>query len=212
MKLKFDLHIHSEYSHDSSLKIGSIIKRAKKMGLDGVAITDHEEFRGAEIMDKMAKDFIVIKGEEIDTEYGDIIGLFLKKKIKTKKFIEVITEIRKQNGIVILPHPAKFHILSDEVLKEVDIIEVFNARLGDRENEMAEMLAKKKGKAVVAGSDAHFLVEIGNGVVVIESKSRNLIDIKKAILNGNVKLIKKRSSRFLRGMFFLKKILRSSYF
>jgi len=208
MKIKLDLHVHSEYSHDSSSKISSIIKKAKKVGLDGIAITDHEEFAGAELAAKIDKDFIVIKGQEIDTEYGDIIGLFLEKKIQTKKFLEVVKEIRKQGGIIVLPHPAKFHILTDEVLKKIDVVEIFNARIGTKENDMAERLVKDIRRIGIAGSDAHFLFEIGNGVSVVEARSRSIDDIKKAILKGDVQMICKRSGKFLRGIFLLRKILK----
>ncbi|MCK5234581.1 MAG: PHP domain-containing protein, partial [Candidatus Aenigmarchaeota archaeon] len=39
--MKLDLHIHSERSCDSFMKAGKIIEIAKKIGLDGIAITDH---------------------------------------------------------------------------------------------------------------------------------------------------------------------------
>ena len=208
MKLKFDLHIHSEYSHDSTSKIASIIRKAKKSGLDGIAVTDHEEFRGAEAAAKIAKDFIVIKGQEIDTEYGDIVGLFLKRKIMTKKFMDVVAEIRKQGGIVVLPHPAKFHILSDEVLKEVDVVEVFNARVGDRENVMASRLAAKNGKVGIAGSDAHFLFEIGNGVSILNVRDSSIDKLRDAILKGRVEMLTRRSNKFLRGVALARKILK----
>ncbi len=161
MKLKFDLHLHSRYSFDSNLSIKKIIAAAKRSGLDGIAITDHEEFSGAEEAERVSGDFLVIKGEEIDTEFGDVIGLFLKKKIYTKVFSEVIKEIREQGGIVVLPHPAEHHVVTSEVLKEVDLIEIFNSRVGKASNDMARRLAKKGKKVAISGSDAHFDLKLG---------------------------------------------------
>ena len=207
MKIKLDLHMHSEYSHDSKSRIKSIIKRAKKIGLDGIAITDHEEFKGAQLAAEKAKDIIIIKGQEIDTEYGDIIGLFLKKKINTKKFLEVVSEIKKQKGIVVLPHPARFHILTEDVLREIDLVEIFNARVGRGENEMAKGLANKIGKFAIAGSDAHFLFEIGNGITILEVKDKSTSSLKNAMLKGNIEIRGHRSNKFLRGFVFIKKIL-----
>lgn len=198
MKLRADLHIHSKYSFDSKSSIKGIIKRARKNNLDIIAITDHEEFAGAKLAEKLSKDIIVIKGEEIDTEYGDIIGLFLKKKIKTQKFLEVIREIRRQNGIIVIPHPAMNHILSDKVIDKVDLIEVFNSRIGEASNKMAKRLAQDKKKIMIAGSDAHFLFEVGNGVTTIDSKSKKLEDIKEALINGQVSLECKRSLKIKR--------------
>ncbi len=198
MKLRADLHIHSEYSFDSESKIEEILKKAKEQKLDIVAITDHEEFLGAERMAKLSKDLIIIKGEEIDTEYGDIVGLFLKKKIHTQKFNEVIQEIKNQNGLVLVPHPSMHHILIDEVLDSVDLIEVYNSRVGKAGNKMAELLSRKTDKPGVAGSDAHFLFEIGNGVTIINSKTKNINDIKKALLKGDVELERKTSPKIKR--------------
>lgn len=188
MKLRADLHIHSNYSFDSTLNVKAILKKAKKEKLDIIAITDHEKFEGAILAEKLSKDIIIIKGEEIDTEYGDIIGLFLEKEIRTQKFSEVIKEIRRQNGIVVIPHPAVHHILSEKVTTKADLIEVFNSRVGSASNNMAVKLASDLGVIGIAGSDAHFLFEIGNGVTMINSKSRKLEDIKQALLNGDVQL------------------------
>ena len=208
MKLKADLHIHSKYSFDSKSKLKKILKVAKKKQIDIVAITDHEEFIGGEELSKLSKNLIVICGEEIDTEYGDIIGLFLTKKIKTKKFSEVVKEIKKQKGIVVIPHPSIHHILTEEVLKSIDVIEVFNARVGNSGNSMAKALSEKIKKPGIAGSDAHFLFEIGSGITIINSKSRNLEDIKEALIKGKIELVCKRSSKIKRGWSKLLKLWR----
>lgn len=208
MKLRADLHIHSEYSFDSKLKIKSILKKAKKEKLDIIAITDHEEFLGAEKISKISRDMIIIKGEEIDTEYGDIIGLFLNKKIETQKFSEVVEEIKRQNGIVVIPHPSMHHIITDEVLDTVDLVEVFNSRVGLSGNKMARLLSSKIGKPGIAGSDAHFNFEIGNGVTLIDSKSKKIEDIKEALLSGSFTLECKRSPKWKRYLTKLVKVWR----
>ena len=193
MKLRADLHVHSAYSFDSKSPLKKILKKCGDKKIDLIAITDHEEIFGAEKLSQMAKDLIVIKGEEIDTEYGDIIGLFLKEKVKTKKFFEAVKEIKRQRGLVVIPHPAMYHILTDKVVKSADLVEVFNSRVGSPANNMAGILSKDFGKPGIAGSDAHFLFEIGNGVTIINSKSKNPKDIKNALLSGNFELSCKRS-------------------
>jgi len=207
MKLRADLHIHSEYSHDSYSKIDKILKVAKEKKLDVIAITDHEEFDGANLAEKLAENVLVIKGQEINTEFGDIIGLFLKKKVDSKKFAKVIKEIKKQKGVVVLPHPAKFHILIKEVVDNVDLIEVFNSRLGKEENKMGRILADKLKKPFIAGSDAHFIFEIGNGVTIIESKSRELKDIKDSLIKNKINLDCKSSSKIRKLFIKLTKML-----
>ncbi|PKP56990.1 MAG: hypothetical protein CVT88_09505, partial [Candidatus Altiarchaeales archaeon HGW-Altiarchaeales-1] len=127
--MQFDFHIHSMYSYDSISKIPDIIKRARMKGLSGIAITDHETIKGAKIAEKYSNDdFIVIVGCEINTEMGDIIGLFLNEEIKSRKSLSVIDEIKGQEGTVVLPHPFRGHkwnLISSDILENIRIIEGF---------------------------------------------------------------------------------------
>jgi len=181
----FDLHIHSKYSYDSILEPEKIIMVAKKSGLNGIAITDHETIKGGIEARKINddKDFFVIVGSEINTEAGDIIGLFLKEEIKSRNSMEVIEEIKEQGGIVVLPHPYRGHKLNDELISAVDVIESFNARTGRYENFRAEELAEKHKKPTIAGSDAHFDSEIGMARTLVNSL--NFESVKKSIFSGN---------------------------
>ena len=118
--MKIDLHIHSKYSHDGSLEPEQIIEIARKKGLSGVAITDHNTIRGAlEAQKYQSEDFRVIIGAEIMTEKGEVTGLFLSREIKSRRLQEVIAEIKAQDGIVIVPHPfdslrrSAFHITKE---------------------------------------------------------------------------------------------------
>ncbi len=167
----FDLHIHSNYSYDSILKPRNIIKIAKKRGLDGIAITDHNTIQGGLEARNINKDqnFVVIVGCEIHTDIGDIIGLFLEKEIKSRDYMGVIREIRDQSGIVVLPHPYRSHKLNPQLIENVDAIEVFNSRNNDNENIKASKLAERYKKPILAGSDAHFASEIGNSTTFVEN-------------------------------------------
>ena len=48
----------------------------------------------------------MIVGSEISTERGEIIGLFLKEEIKSKDVQDVISEIKEQNGIIVIHIPS----------------------------------------------------------------------------------------------------------
>jgi hypothetical protein len=179
--MKLDLHVHSTYSADSLATPKDIVRVARKKGLDGVAVTDHDTIMGGLETKKACSDrgFIVIVGEEISTEKGDIIGLFLEKEIKSRLCADVIKEIHSQGGIAILPHPLKHHELDESLLAGIDAVEIFNSRTSNDKNSKALMLAKKYSKPMVAGSDAHFCIEIGRAMTIIEDP-----DIKKALLAG----------------------------
>ena len=169
--MKYDLHIHSKYSYDSLLSPKKILNVAKKRGLDGIAITDHNTILGGLATKKENRDpdFEVIIGTEIRTEYGDIIGLYLNKEINTGCFFEVIDEIKLQGGYSVLAHPYRKNLLPEKIAEFVDFIEIFNARSSILENEKSQELVKKTSKRITAGSDAHSAFEIGRGICIVES-------------------------------------------
>lgn len=170
----FDFHIHSKYSYDSLLQPRKIIRIAIKRGLSGVAITDHNTIKGGLETLKAAKelksDLQVIVGNEVRTEFGDLIGLFLAEEIKSRQFDEVLDEIKMQNGFVVLPHPYKKRgdksIISTNILRKVDAIEGLNARIHPSLNKLAQETAHKYDIPMVGGSDAHLSLEVGRARVI----------------------------------------------
>jgi len=206
--MKIDLHIHSYHSKDSVSKIEKIAKTIKEKGLDGFSLTDHDTGAGWKEGEIIAKKYglFFIRGEEIKTKkngmvIGDIIGIFLKKEIKSREPKAVIKEIKEQGGIAIIPHP--FHILTpfkgqlekeserlitpftgdlEEYKKIIDAIETFNARVITRlADEKAYIFAKQNKIAMVGGSDAHYWKDAGDGYT-FAPYAKNLEDFKKAIL------------------------------
>jgi predicted metal-dependent phosphoesterase TrpH len=173
-----DFHIHTSNSYDSTSRIDSLIKRAREIKLDGFAVTDHEFFTKVKHKER---EFILIPGIEITTNYGDIIGLFVKRNIRSRNFFKVVKEIRGQKGIVVLPHPYRSHTNLEEIVKHVDCVETYNAYDNHSKNLKAKKLAKKFGKFEMGGSDAHFSNEIGNCVTKVKCESLTEESIKKAI-------------------------------
>ena len=194
--MKCDLHIHSKYSSDGVLDPEKIVKIATKRGLNGIAITDHNTLKGGLKAKKCeSEEFHVIVGSEIMTERGEIIGLFLEEEIKPGNVREVISEIKEQNGITIIPHPfdelrhSAFHP-KEEDAKFIDCIEGFNSRcVFQKYNKKAVEFAMKHNLTTTAGSDAHFANEIGNAGIITETE-----DIREAIMKNEVKIFGKRSS------------------
>ncbi|MFZ3170023.1 MAG: PHP domain-containing protein [Candidatus Methanoperedens sp.] len=160
--VKFDFHIHSIFSYDSLSTPKRIVRTAQKRGLNGIAITDHETIKGAFEASKIDKKIEIIIGSEIQTDEGDIIGLFLNEEIKSRRFDCVIDEIREQDGFIILPHPYKTHDnIPDYILKRIDAIEIYNGRISNELNNKAKELAFEKKFLFTGGSDAHLLRDVG---------------------------------------------------
>ena len=193
--MKYDLHSHSKYSSDGILNPEKIVKVARKRGLSGIAVTDHDTIKGGlEAKKYEYDDFKVIIGSEVMTNKGEIIGLFLSEKVKSNNFYDVIDEIRAQNGLIVVPHPfdewRKSASLKKEDYKLVNNIETFNSRcVKDKFNQKALLFAKENNYGITGGSDAHFANEIGNAGVIIEED-----DIETAILKNNLKVFGKRST------------------
>ena len=171
-----DLHMHTEWSHDCSTPAADLLDHAEQIGLGAIAITDHNAFGGALEAVELARyrDLIVIPGEEVKTDgQGEVIGLFLGEEIpRGMSFADTIEAIREQGGLVYLPHPFdRLHAIPDPAtlhrhLAEIDVLEVFNARLlRDSFNDEALRFARKYRLLQGAGSDAHVLPGVGTGVV-----------------------------------------------
>jgi predicted metal-dependent phosphoesterase TrpH len=171
--IKADLHIHTCYSMDCLSPLEQIVERCLKLGINCIAVADHNTIAGALRLREIAP-FKVIVAEEILTPVGEIMGLFLSEAVpKGLSPQETISRIRSQGGLVAIPHPFGRSLpwntntlTSTEVLSQVDIIETFNARTPFSNSiARAEKLAKEQGKAASAGSDAHTLGEIGRAYV-----------------------------------------------
>lgn len=172
--LKIDLHNHTSASFDCNDDIVTKLKRAEQLGLDIIAITDHNEISNAlkalEVIYKLQLKTKVIVGEEISTDRGEVIGLFLKKYIKPGKLKNVIDDIKSQNGMVYLPHPFKrSEIIKTDFIKDVDIIEIWNARSSYEQNYKALIFAIMHNKLLACGSDSHLISELGRCQMIIDT-------------------------------------------
>lgn len=180
MEFRYDLHAHSKYSSDGYCDPQLIVKTAIKRGLSGLAVTDHNTIKGGLVAKQFeTEDFKVIVGSEIITDRGEVIGLFLTDEIKPNTLIEVVDEIRAQNGIVITPHPydeirGNGINLQKKDVELVDCVEVFNSRcLFQKYNDKAYEFARDNKLKFSAGSDAHFANEIGKaGIITSEEDLR----------------------------------------
>jgi predicted metal-dependent phosphoesterase TrpH/glycosyltransferase involved in cell wall biosynthesis len=171
-----DFHMHTAHSSDCSIPVADLLDHAEAEGLGAIAITDHNVFAGALQGAELARgrDLIVIPGEEVKTAgQGEVIGLFLQHEIpRGMPFGDTVAAIRDQGGLVYLPHPFdRMHAIPDPAtlhrhLPEIDVFEVYNARLlFDGYNDEALRFARKYGLLAGAGSDAHVLPGVGTGAL-----------------------------------------------
>ena len=192
--LKYDLHVHTNYSKCSNLKPEILLKTAKKCNLNGIAVTDHHRIEGALKVKKLNKDknFEVIVGEEIYTKQGDVLTYYIKKPIKSTDFFDIVDEVKKQNGLVVIPHPfrtsikSKFRLPLSEIKNKIDAVECFNARMLPGNNEKADRIADKLNIAKTGGSDAHFRFEVGTAYTIFEDNLRKALKNKETKVTGTI--------------------------
>jgi len=172
-----DLHMHTDHSPDCATPVEVLLATARDRGLGAIAITDHNEISGALAAREVAEEMggiKVIVAEEIKTAgQGEVIGLFLKEKIARGMTMEnTIAEIRRQGGLVYVPHPFdRLHSVPDyehllDIVEEIDILEVFNPRVALTSfNEEAERFAAKYRIVPGAGSDSHVAQGLGSVMI-----------------------------------------------
>jgi predicted metal-dependent phosphoesterase TrpH/glycosyltransferase involved in cell wall biosynthesis len=169
-----DLHMHTSWSHDCAIEVPDLLTHAETEGLGAIAITDHNVFGGALEALAATTSVTVIPGEEIKTGgQGEIIGLYLSEEIpRGLSFGDTLEAIHAQDGLAYLPHPFdRMHAIPDAAtlrrhLDEIDIFEVYNARLlFEGYNDEALRFARKYNLTMGAGSDAHVLQGVGTGAL-----------------------------------------------
>ena len=171
--IEVDLHMHTDHSHDCATPVEVLLAGARDAGLGAIAVTDHNEISGALDARAKAAEFgvKVIVAEEVKTaDQGEVIGLFLEELIpRGMTLAETIAEIRRQGGLVYVPHPFdRMHSVPDyehllRVVEDIDALEVFNARVAiPAFNEEAVRFAAKYQIVGGAGSDAHVTQGLGS--------------------------------------------------
>lgn len=192
-----DLHLHTTHSSDGTAPVTAVLRRAKEIGLDVIAITDHDEIRGSlEALELASHHGIeVIPGSEITTAEGDLLALFVTEKIPAGlPLIETILQVRGRGGVCIAPHPmaggmgmkslSAVSILralrNPEAAETLLAIETYNGTTIDRmSNHYARIFANGLHIAQTGSSDAHVLDTVGFGVTEFEGKTAD--DLLKAL-------------------------------
>jgi hypothetical protein len=168
-----DLHMHTDHSGDCATPVEVLLSTAREQGLGAIAVTDHNEISGALEAREKAERFgvKVIVGEEVKTaSQGEVIGLFIEEKIpRGMSLAETVAEIRRQGGLVYVPHPFdRMHSVPDyehllTIVEDVDAIEVYNPRVAIGSfNEEAARFAAKYRIVAGAGSDSHVAQGLGS--------------------------------------------------
>ena len=196
-----DLHVHSHWS-DGAQAPESIVLAAARRRLDVLAITDHDEIRGA----LRARDFAaahpaldieVVVGEEISTLNGHLLGLWLSERVPPgRSALETIELIHAQGGVAVAAHPfhplrgaARGHrslgaLVPDLPLDGLEVVNnagVFSAVY----DAWAALRNVEWMLPVTGGSDAHDIWDLGSGVTRVPG--RRAADLRAALQEGRTR-------------------------
>jgi predicted metal-dependent phosphoesterase TrpH/glycosyltransferase involved in cell wall biosynthesis len=172
-RIDVDLHMHTDHSHDCATPVEVLLATAREQGLGAIAVTDHNEVSGAHEARAKAAEYGVkiIVAEEVKTaSQGEVIGLFIEEKIpRGLTLAETVAEIKRQGGLVYVPHPFdRMHAVPDyehllTIIEDIDAIEVYNPRVAIGSfNEEAQRFAAKYRILAGAGSDSHVAPGLGS--------------------------------------------------
>lgn len=173
--LNVEFHCHTIYSKDGLTDLKSLLAACQRKNIDRVVVTDHNTIEGALLAKQMAPDRVIV-GEEIMTQAGELLGIFVSKPIpQGLTAFETIELLREQGAFISVSHPfdslrSGHWKLADllSILPMVDAIETFNARcLLPGFNHKALTFAHLHGVPGTVGSDAHTAREIGRATLYL---------------------------------------------
>ncbi len=203
-----DLHLHTIYSYDGTASLPAVLSRAKQLGLDVIAITDHDEIAGALKAMELAPNYgvEVIPGIEITTAEGDLLALFITEKVDAGlSLIETVLRVRELGGVCIAPHPmaggmGMKSLSTRSILKALHNphvaetligIETYNGTSIDRmSNHYAFILACQLDITQTGSSDAHIIDTMGFGATKFDGKTA--ADLLTALKNGRTTVQKQK--------------------
>jgi predicted metal-dependent phosphoesterase TrpH len=193
LQLKFDLHTHTNRSHDGTSSALEMAEAAKARGLDGIAITDHDV-----IMDSLASYYlsektgmIIIPGIEVSTAEGHLVILMPKRAAHPGiGFMDAAGSAIADGSVPFIPHPTDpfSHGVGEAIVRESITlrlpIETLNASTATRYNRTAGELADRFSLPKLASSDAHITKAVGDAYTIIEASDRSLDALLEAIRAG----------------------------
>ena len=195
---------------DSFIEADELIEEAKRIGLDGVCITDHDGFWDHREVEYLSKrhDFLVLPGCEVTTEEGHLLVYGLKKYIfgmHRASFVKDKLDVER--GAMIVAHPyrrvyRKGAHTSEEAYAEMierasrnrafdmaDGVEIINGRGLPEENAFSRDLARRFGMPGSGASDAHRLEDLGGCATEFERRIESLDDLITEIRAGRFRAI-----------------------
>ena len=192
--LTAELHVHSAHSYDGRDPVRDLLERAAAVGLDAIAVTDHDVIEGSLEAVEAAPEYglLAIPGMEVSSAAGHVLALGVEEAVEPGlPFGETVDRIHDLGGIAVVPHPFQksrsgvLAKISTDELEAADAIEVYNSRLlTGRANRRAARFARRRNIPMTAGSDAHISEMVGQATTTVDADERSVRAILEAVREG----------------------------
>jgi predicted metal-dependent phosphoesterase TrpH len=191
--MKFDLHMHTErYSPDSEIDPYNLVRRAKKIGLDGIVITEHDRLwpeAELEELRQAAPGLIVLGGVEVSGRNGDLLCYGVTDLSNLRRGMawgDLCREVARQGGATVAAHPFRwaqdFDGLIAEQRPELTGLEMMSNNMDpDVRRQAGAFLRRNPGYATLGSSDAHEVAVVGACYTEFEAEIRTSVDLVRAI-------------------------------
>jgi len=193
-----DMHVHTvRGAADSSLTPEQLIEEARRIGLTGVNISEHDRLWDVHQLEEFRQrsGLFVSRGMEVSTDMGHMIVVGLDRYVPgIRRASELRRVVDEVGGFMTVAHPFRhffdpIHFRRDgrppfdmtpeqaaermPVFQLVDEIEVANGGCTPRENQFALRVARVLGKRGIGASDCHSTNGVGYYVTVFEEDLRD---------------------------------------
>ncbi len=192
--MRLDLHNHTRYSPDSRVDPAALVHRARALGLEGIAITDHNSVAGVRAAIDAAADlpgFLVIPATEVSTAEGHVLAFGVSDPIpRDLAPSETVERIVAAGGVAVAAHPYRFWSGLGErstLTAKFAAYEVRNARTLRAGNERADRLAEGQRVGRTGGSDSHVLHEHGAAFTLVDGGASSVDDVLQALGSGKTR-------------------------
>lgn len=203
-----DVHLHTD-AVDGLQSVDDLLDYAEhQTDLDVIAVTDHDEIRGAwQAQERAAQRNLrvqVIAGTEVTTRHGHVLGLFVDRTFPMLKTLDAtLAAIHEAGGIAIVPHPMSWlttsvgerhlrrvHALGDAGRRSgvfIDAIEMLNPSVSGRVTYRRALALNRETLRypVMAGSDAHASSLIGTAYTTFPGRTPD--DLRAAFADGTTR-------------------------
>ncbi len=194
-----DLHTHTyPKSDDSFVSADELVDAARVAGLDGVCITEHDDFWPLDNATDLTRrhGILVLPGAEINTDAGHVLVFGLHRyRFGMHKPSFLRAEADSLGAVLVAAHPYRRRFLADPgrdpdaraemlqravadpMLRLFDAVESRNGRGAEVENCFAEDLRRHLALPGTGGSDTHYLHQMGTAATFFRRRIASLDDL-----------------------------------